>query len=278
MPTYYKPQLVDLAMPWHDVWNLMRDGLLPVARPILVMLRFYSERDLEPLPADAPLTAEEEAEMRPIISALTIAAVESEAMKRGVLDATLRSVAKRPSFFYENELPGAVQWELGGDIQRDSEPAGTFSMDVWGTDQTCVPYAVVPPSEEAIASAAGRALDRSQQNRSVGRPEHPAHRGLAERLGPIFGASELSIMRHKEKVVRHVHGDEVQSYAEGGPFFDFLELVMPPLRRFLQERCLSPVTIESIVRMAISHSKHSRAQRRAITPDCSHNVEAEFIE
>jgi hypothetical protein len=278
MPTYYKPQLVDLVTPWLDVWNLMRDGLLPVARTVLAVLQFYSERGEEPLSADIPLTAEEEAELAPIISALTIAAVQSEAMKPGVLRGTLTSLIGRPGLSFENELPGAVQWELANNIQRASEPVGTFSMDIWGTDQTCVSYSLVAPTEEVIAGAAARAVDRSRENGSAGRPEHPAHRALAERLGPIFGASGLPILRHKEKVVRRVHGDDVLRYLEGGPFFDFLELVLPPLRKFLQERNLSSVTIDTIVRMAIAHAKQGHVQRPAVTPDYSHNAETEFVD
>jgi hypothetical protein len=260
MPTYYKAQFIDAAMPWLAVWDIMRDGLLPDARQILAALQYYSERDLEPLSSDVPLSAEEESELVPIISALTVAGVQSEAMKDGVLISTLMQVAKRPGLFYEHELPVAVQWELAQDIQRDAEPPGTYSMDVWGTDQTRIPYIFGSPAEEVVAGAATRALHRNQANRSAGRPEHPAHRELAERLGPIFGASEQPIWRRKEKVVRRQHGEEFLDYAEGGPFFNFLELVLPPLRKFLQERRLPPVTVETVVRLAMSHSKRGRRE------------------
>jgi hypothetical protein len=278
MPTHFKPQFVDAAMPWLEVWDLMREGLLPVARPILAELQVYSRKDLEPSPADAPLTAEEEAELVPIISTLTVAAVLSEAMRPGVLVATLTQVAKKPSLFNEYELPAAVQWELAHDVQRNAEPPGMFSMDIWGTEHIRAPYIFGRPTEEGVAGAAARARDRNQENRSAGRPEHPAHRELAERLGPIFRGSGQPILRHRQKVVRYEHGKEILRYEETGPFFDFLELVLPPLRKFLQERDLPPVTVETIVRMAVAQTRHSRQRRPAVTPDCSHNAETQFTD
>jgi hypothetical protein len=127
-----------------------------------------------------------------------------------------------------------------------------------GTEHTRTPYIFGAPTEDIVAAAADRALNRNQENRSAGRPEHPAQWELAARLGPIFRASGQPILRHREKVVRREHGEEVQTYAEGGPFFDFLDLILTPLRKFLQERRLAPVTVESIVRLAMSHSRHSR--------------------
>jgi hypothetical protein len=41
--------------------------------------------------------------------------------------------------------------------------------------------------------------------------------------------------------------DEV-AYVEGGPIYDFIELVLKPLRVYLHERHLAPVTTETIVR------------------------------
>ena len=39
-------------------------------------------------------------------------------------------------------------------------------------------------------------------------------------------------------------------YVEGGgPFYEFLELVLKPLQRYLRERGLAPVTVATIVRL-----------------------------
>ncbi|MGY4509062.1 hypothetical protein [Bradyrhizobium sp. USDA 3650] len=271
MPTHYKSQLLETAVPWLQVRDRMYLGLQPAARSILTILEFYAERELEPLANGVPLLTDEQAELEPIVAALTVAGVLSQAMRSGTLVATLAQVAKAPDLFYTHELPAAVQWELAQDTQRALEAPGTFSMDVWATENTRVPYTFGRPTEEILASAAARARDRNQEARTPGHPEHPAHRELAERLGPIFRAGKEQIFRQRKKVVRREHGEEFQTYQEGGPFSDFLELVLPPLQDFLRENRLPPVTIAAIVRTAMSHSRDSRSRPPA-TPDYSHNA------
>lgn len=270
MPTHHKAQLDEMSVPFVEVWDLMHKGLEPSARRILTMLKFYEERSLEP--ADVPLSDEEEAELQPVVSALTVAAVRSEEMKLGPLVSTLKRVRKRPDLFRHGALPAAVLWELAQDYQRDAEPPGTFSMDIWGSEQTAVPYIRVTPSDQAVAAAAARALERNQQTRSPGRPDHPAHQELAERLAVVFGRSELGFAR----CLRVVDRKGGVRYAEGGRFFDFLELVLPPLRDFLRERRLPPVTTESIVRAAQAYVAKSLAAHPPSTPDYSHDFETEL--
>ena len=38
-------------------------------------------------------------------------------------------------------------------------------------------------------------------------------------------------------------------FVEGGPVYDFLDLVLKPLRVYLRQRQLAPVTTEAIVRL-----------------------------
>lgn len=275
MPTYHKPQLDETSMPWLEIWDLMRRGLGPVARQILALTYFYEERDIEPPPAEVPLSLDEEAELCPVVSALTMAAVVSEQMKSGPLVSTLGRLYKSPEIFNQRELPAAVLWELAQDICRDAEPPGTFSMDVWGSEQTAVPYARVEPSDVVIAAAAARAAQRNRSARSSGRPDHPAHEMLAERLAAIFAKSEKAIVR-KRAIVDCKDG--VPRYAEEGDFFNFLEMVLPPLREFLRERRLAPVTSDAIVRAAQEHVKESLALHPPSTPDYSHNFAADCLD
>lgn len=272
MPTYHKAQLDETSMPWLEVWDLMRRGLGPVARQILDLIGFYEERDIKPPPAEAPLSVDEEAELCPVVSALAMAAVLSQQMKSGPLVSTLARLYKSPELFNQHEFPAAVLWELAQDICRGAEPPGTFSMDVWGTEQTAVPYARVEPSDVVIAAAAARAIQRNWQARSPGRPDHPAHEMLAKRLAPIFAKSEEAIVR-KRTIVDCKNG--VPRYAEEGHFFDFLELVLPPLREFLRERRLAPVTSDAIMRAAQEQVKESLALHPPSTPDYSHDFQAD---
>jgi hypothetical protein len=120
-------------------------------------------------------------------------------------------------------------------------------MDVWGDEQTRCTYPLETPSESSIKRAAEVARRRIEEARSLGRPHNPANRIIAERLGSIFRSTGRPIGRRREPSTMY-QGKVV--YVEKGPFKEFLELVLPPLQHYLRERDLSPVTIDSVVRLA----------------------------
>ena len=241
MPTYHKAQLGEMSMPFVGVWDPMRKGLEPVARQILTVLKFYEERSLEPAPAEVPLSDEEEAELRPVVSALTVAAVLSEDMKLGPLVSTLARVRKRPDLFCHGALPAAVLWELAQDYQRESRSRPEHSAWTFGAaSKRPFPTSGLPRAMKPLRPQQPARWRGIQKTRSPGRPDHPAHQELAKRLAVVFGKSELGFAR-RLRVVDRKGGVR---YAEGGAFFDFLELVLPPLRDFLRERRLPPVTTD----------------------------------
>jgi hypothetical protein len=103
---------------------------------------------------------------------------------------------------------------------------------------------VEEPTEPNIAKAAAAAITRIQETRKAGRPYNAADQILAVRLGAIFRRSGHPIRRRREPVMRR----DAVVYVESGPVYDFLELVLRPLRAHLRERGLAPVTTETIVR------------------------------
>jgi hypothetical protein len=215
--------------------------------PILTALGFYAEHDLPPPEenSNAIPTKDEEEELRQIASALTVAAAASAEMRVGVLVATLKKVSKSPSLFLARELPQPVEWAIADDYQRGDESPGTHWRDVWGDQVATSPGEVEEPTELNIAKAAGAAIARIQMTQKAGRPYNPADQILAVRLGAIFRRSGHPIRRRRQPVMSR--GEAV--YVEGGgPFYDFLELVLKPLRAHLREKLLAPVTTETIVR------------------------------
>jgi hypothetical protein len=248
MPTSYKAQLIEPETPMPEIWDRMFDGLVPNARAILDFLGYYVERDLRLPGAESELTEEEKEELSAIARALTEAAVKSVLMKDGVLVATLGKVAKNPTLFFDSHLPAAVRWEIANDYQRGDEQPGTFCMDIWGDEQTVCAYSLEKPTEANIKKAAEAACCRIQKLRTSGRPDHQANRTIADRLGMIFRSSGQSIVRRRQSTGKMVR--EKAIFAETGPFYDFLELVLPPLSLYLREQRLPPVTIASIVRLA----------------------------
>jgi hypothetical protein len=175
-------------------------------------------------------------------------------MPVGVQIATLRKVAKGPPQSVD-DLPANIQWVMSHAYKRDEEKAGTFALDIWGTDNMQStymdgePYIRGEPTSENTARAAAAAATWIEAHRSPGRPQNKAVPVLAKRLGPIFRASGKSIHRHRQKAPRN--GESPIYYVERGPFYDFLELVLPPLDAFLKEYKLPKVCIDTVVRQTI---------------------------
>ncbi len=247
MPTLAKAQLIEPESAWAAPSEKMYQELCRDRPLILIALGFYAKRDL-PSPeedSEGVPTTDEERELLPIAGALTAAAVESTVMPTAVLVATLLKVSKKPSLFFTRELPAPVEWAIAGDYQRSEEPLGTHWRDVWGDQVARFPGEVEKPTEENIAKAARAAIANIQESRKPGRAPNGASRILADRLGEIFRGSGQPIRRSNEPVMRN--GKSV--YVEGGgPFHDFLELVLKPLQRYLRERGLQ-VTVATIVRL-----------------------------
>jgi hypothetical protein len=246
MPTLAKAQLIEPLSPWGAAFDQMYLQLCRDRVPILAALGFYAEHDLSPpeVISDAIPTKDEEEELRQIASALTVAAAASADMPTGVLVATLQKVSKDPSLFFARELPQPVEWAIADDYQRADEPPGTHWRDVWGDQVATFPGEVEQPTDLNIAKAASAASATIQETRKAGRTRNLADQILAVRLGAIFRRSGQPIRRRNEPVMRR--GKLV--FVEGGPVYDFLELVLKPLRAYLHQRQLAPVTTETVVR------------------------------
>jgi hypothetical protein len=245
MPTLYEPEVTEPETPMRDILDRMSKGLVKNARPILDALGYYAERDLQIPSQESELTEGEKQELDPIVTALIEAAVISVRMKDGVVIATLNKIAKNPSVFFDGQPPGAVQWEMAKDYQRGDEKPGTFAMDIWGNEQTTCAYPLETPTEANIKRAAEAASRRVKKGQASGRPFNQANAIIAYRLGTIFRMSGHSIVRRRWP---KMSGRKL-IYVEGGPFYEFLELVLPPLKLFLREQRRPPVTIGSVVRL-----------------------------
>jgi hypothetical protein len=198
MPTIHKAQLIETETPMPEIWDRMFKGLIPNARVILDFLGHYAERDLQIPGQENELTAEEIEELNPIARGLMEAAIMSVRMRDGVLVSTLDKVAKNPSLFFAGPLPAAVQWEIAKGYQRGDERPGTFSMDIWGGEQTRCRYSLEAPTESNIKKAAEAAHRRIDERRTRGRSRNPANRIIADSLGRIFRSSGHSIARRRE--------------------------------------------------------------------------------
>ena len=247
MPTLAKPQLIETPSPWRTESDRFLQELCRKGVPILARLNYYAERDLPVPEADQleVLVQDEEIELKRIAGALSFAAAASEDLPDGIVIATLRQVSRNPSLLRLGGLPAAVEWEIARNYQRRDEEQATHWPDVWG-DQPLFEGLVEVPTDANIVRAALAAIARKQRARKRGRPRNPANQILADRLGEIYRQSGKPVARHRRPDTRN--GKLV--FVEDGPFCDFLRLVVPPLRAYLQKRRLAPVTIDTIVRLA----------------------------
>ena len=247
MPTLAKPQLTESPFRWGPTYGEIYQELSRNRVSILTLLGFYAKHDVLPPPnVWRRATRYEKEELRQVASALTEAAGASDTMSTAVLVATLLKVSKNASLFFTRELPAPVEWALACNYQRADEPPGTHWQDVWGEDISSVPRDVENPTEGNIAKAARAALATVQERRTPGRNYNAADQILADRLGEVFRRSGQSIRRRNKPIMRH--GKSV--YVEGGgPFYDFLDLVLKPLQKYLNERRLGAVTAATIVRL-----------------------------
>jgi hypothetical protein len=244
MPTLSKAQLIETESPWGAAFDRMYLELCRDRVPILTALGFYAEHDLSP-PEDAIPTQDEEEELRQIASALTFAGAASEVMPTGVLVATLFKVSKDPNLFFARGLPAPVEWAIACGYQRENEIPSTHWRDVWGDQVSSFPGEVEQPTDLNVVKAARAALLTIKAKRTPGRPNNRADQILADLLGDIFRRSGQPIRRGNQPVMRH--GEAV--FVEGGPVYDFLDLVLKPLRLYLRQQQLAPVTTETIVRL-----------------------------
>jgi hypothetical protein len=242
MPTLSKARLTECESPWLETWDRMHQYLCPNKAPILTALGFYAQHDLPNPEADSAgsLTVDEKAELGAIATALTRAAVASDAMSTAVLIATLHKVSSSLSF--SGQLPAAVEWKIAGNYQRGSEKPATHWRDVWGKQ---LEGDVEVPTQPNITRAALSAIGGIQGERRLGRPCNVANQILADRLGEIFRGTGQTIVRIRQPAMRR----DKLVFIEAGPFYDFLKLVVPPLQQYLRERELAPVTVDTIVRL-----------------------------
>jgi hypothetical protein len=247
MPTLSKAQLIETESPWGAAFDRMYLELCRDRVPILTAIGFYAEHDLPPPEekSDAIPTQDEEEELRQIASALTFAGAASEVMPTGVLVATLLKVSKDPNLFFARGLPAPVEWAIACGYQRGGEIPGTHWRDIWGDQVATFPGEVEQPIALNVVKAARSALVAIEAKRKVGRKSNLADQILADLLGRIFRQSGQPIRRRNEPVMRH----RQVVFVEGGPVYDFLDLVLKPLRVYLRQRQLAPVTTETIVRL-----------------------------
>jgi hypothetical protein len=257
MPTLSKPQLIEMPSVWQEPSVEMNRAVFAISEPALGKLGFYREHGQA---EDFGGKFREQVQKHghevlcEIAGALTLAASISQSMSVPVLIATLKNVRKEPVLIVQHDFPGAVLWRLAGYYQRGTERPGTYWPDMVGEAPANYNELVEKPSPENISAAASRAIASLQDGQKLGRPRNFANESLAEKLGEIFLRYNANITRHS---LESSLGRGRYYQIDGGPFLEFVEIVLEPLQAYLRENRFRKVSASGIVR----HVKRSQSER-----------------
>ena len=263
MPTRYSAEAYRPAPRWLTTWETMYRELELRGREILLASGFYETNDIdvpEALPG-AKLSNEEGAAIERIATALTLAADAAHRTSPGIVAAWLELVVKNPALFRSRQLPPEVHWAIASSYRRADERPGMHLQDVWGRRRVRFEAKPRRATERNIARSASLAVTSLRRLR--GRPRNIANELLAEYLANAFRSFGGRIVRRQVPIDLEGGGF---LYVDGGPFYKFLEKVIGPLQRHLQQHGLPPVTIETIERIATERFAGTRDPRAHYHP------------
>lgn len=241
MPTLSKPQLSEPLI-WGD--TKIESSLNAIKEQVLEKLGFYREHDrVESFNSkfEKQVRDHENEVINEIVGVLTHAAAVAAKISDPALIATLKSIRRRPNLVFNNPVIGAAAWIIAENYQRQNEKPGTFWPDIMGQLPQDFHGSLRNPALANIKAAASRSLQKLQRPRSPGQPRNFANVLLSEKLGQIF-------LRYNDRITRHsvVIATGPDRLRDGGPFFDFIQLVLEPLQSFLRAHKLRSVSASGV--------------------------------
>jgi hypothetical protein len=132
--------------------------------------------------------------------------------------ATLKSIKKDPSLIVNAGVEPEALAMAASNYQRREEKPGTFWSDIDRPDDDV-------PDPQRVSKAASVAIKKLSARR--GQPRDVMLNFLGDKLLACYLRFNSTAGRHS------VAADGDRAQTEGGPFFDFLTLVVAPLNRFL---------------------------------------------
>jgi len=225
MPTIQKPQLDHVSFSWHEQSNLFHRELEAQRAKILEQSGLNREFGN---PGNAPgMSYEQEAaafilELSGILSEAAAIKMDGGYKPANKVIATLKSIKKEPSLVFRDGVEPEALSMVASNYQRGEEKPGTFWFDVDrpGDD---LPH----PDPQRVSQAASVAIQGLEALVRVGRPPDAMLDFLGARLLLCYGRFNESAGR------RSIAADGEGTQAEAGPFFEFFDLVIAPLNRFL---------------------------------------------
>jgi hypothetical protein len=258
MPTKYKPQLDHVGFDWFNQSDQFHQDLLANEPKILEKLGYGNEYAR---PWQEVVHSEARDLMRELSGAISLAAairMDAGFKAPNKLISTLEAVKKDPSLILTRQLEPEALGMLASHYQRANERPGTFWWDV--DRQENAPL----PDLERVRQAASNAIIALKSEARPGRLPDEATKVVALKAREIYLGYNLSVTRHSVASVSH--GKDCQ--VDAGPFFEFLELLLAPLNRFLKSLpkhyCAGLISPAYVARMAVEFSQDQLQRQRPI--------------
>jgi hypothetical protein len=255
VPTKYKPQLDHVGFDWFNQSNQFHLELLAVETEVLEKSGFEREYGYSRSKPARDEARELINELSGIISLAAATRMDAGFKAPNKLIATLEAVEKDPSLILSHDLEPEALGVLGLHYQRADELPGTYWFDV--DRQVDVPS----PEAELVARAASMAIFALKSEAKPGRLPDQVTDLLAVKTRAIF-------LRYNASITRHSVATGEFSQTEAGPYFEFLELLLAPLNRFLaglsKDYRVAPVSAASVARLATEFTQDQLQQQRPI--------------
>jgi hypothetical protein len=249
MPTTRRPRLNYKSLSFEKISKRILEELRTNEPTILDTLGFYREFGD---PKDENYTGSLESyevlrEIAGVLATTAVIRVDAGYQAAGKLIATLNAIVADPELAFLDTVEAEARGALAAEYQRFLEPSGIFWMDLEAQDLH------LRASAELVRAAARRAIAKLELDRKPGRRIAHDVRYVASHLREIF-------LRFNDRISRTMvlssRGRGQYFQKEEGPFFLFLERVLAPLNRLLEELLPEsdvssrPVSAESIVKHA----------------------------
>jgi hypothetical protein len=204
---------------------------------------------------------EEENVLREIKGVLFLAAavyVDAGIQAPNKMVATLKAIRKNPTLVLERNIEPGALGELAKHYRRAEEPLGTHFYDITGD---CSDQFRQIPARLRIQAAVDRAIAALQACATSGRPPAYVDQLLARGLGPIFLRFNEHIGRQSIFIgTKTVNDKEIMVQAEGGPFLEFLQLILQPLNSHLND-LPAPLSRKWVSAASVARIASDRANR-----------------
>jgi hypothetical protein len=253
MPTIQRPQLDHVRFPWHEQSDQFHKELAARSAAIFELSGFNREFENPDFPPGTQHEKEGAAfilELSGILSQAAAIKMDGGYKAANKVIATLKAIKKDPSLIFKAGVEPEALSMVASNYQRGGEEPGTFWFDIDRPDDDV-------PDPQRVSKAASVAIKKLSPRR--GQPRDVMLDLLGDKLLACYLRFNSTAGRHS------VAADGDRAQVEGGPFLEFLIVVIAPLNRFLLQLPAShgakAISAPDLARRALRNRGKTRIRR-----------------